>query len=132
MEPKTCLLVKNFDQLGFMKKSVLLFLLISVTSALFSQTKPTVNSLPNNAYQTGESLKYLLYYGFIDGGHLTAKLETTSFNGQTLYHSKMMAKSIGIADAFFKIEDVYESYFNMTTGLPEKSIRNIHEGKYKQ
>jgi hypothetical protein len=99
---------------------------------LYAQSQPTVNSMPNTAYQSGESLKYLLYYGFIDAGHVTASVNTKVYNNKEMYHAKVMAKSIGLADALFKIEDVYESFFNMSTGLPEKSIRNIHEGRYKQ
>jgi hypothetical protein len=37
-----------------------------------------------------------------------------------------------VADAFFKVLDIYECYIDPETELPLKSIRNVHEGRYKK
>ena len=37
-----------------------------------------------------------------------------------------------MADAIFKIIDIYESYMDPETELPVKSIRNISEGRYRK
>jgi hypothetical protein len=38
----------------------------------------------------------------------------------------------GLADAIFRVKDIYESYFEAESGLPLFSIRNIQEGRYKK
>ena len=37
-----------------------------------------------------------------------------------------------MADAIFKVRDIYESYMDPETELPVKSIRNISEGRYRR
>jgi hypothetical protein len=79
----------------------------------------------------GEELEYALKYGFIQGGIATVKLEETTYDGKKAFHSKMDAKSTGILNIIFDVEDIYESYFSPETVLPFMSIRNIKEGDYK-
>jgi hypothetical protein len=35
-------------------------------------------------------------------------------------------------ESFFKVDDVYESYINIATGLPSHYVRNVSEGGYKR
>ena len=37
-----------------------------------------------------------------------------------------------MADAIFKVVDIYESFMDPVTELPVKSIRNIREGRYRK
>ncbi len=37
-----------------------------------------------------------------------------------------------MADALFKVKDIYESYIEPETELPVFSIRNIQEGRYRK
>jgi hypothetical protein len=46
------------------------------------------------------------------------------------YRVTGVGKSTG-ARAFFKVDDVYESYINIATGLPSH-VRNVSEGGYKR
>jgi hypothetical protein len=48
-----------------------------------------------------------------------------------VYHLVGAAHTIGMTDAVYKIRDKYESFVDINTGLPVKSIRNIREGRYK-
>jgi hypothetical protein len=114
-----------------MKLNKRIGLILCILIGAVVNAQPGLNSIPNNSYQEGETLKYLLYYGFIDGGNVSATINKTVYDGQELYHAKIIGKTVGIADALFKVQDTYESYFDMVTGLPRKSIRNIQEGKYK-
>jgi hypothetical protein len=82
------------------------------------------------AYQPGEHLKYLLYYGPINGGIADMKLKRARYKGDIIFHAKMVARTTGIADRLFKVKDIYESYFFPETGLPKKAIRDISEGSY--
>jgi len=87
--------------------------------------------LDTKSYKQGEELLYSLSYGFIHGGNASIKLGLTEFNNKKVYHAYLDAKTVGITDKLFNIEDIYESYFDTITCLPYKSIRNITEGSYK-
>ncbi|HYW96546.1 MAG TPA: DUF3108 domain-containing protein [Bacteroidales bacterium] len=83
-----------------------------------------------NNFKSGEKLRFVIYYGPLDGGYIDAQLEEAYLDGKPVYHSKMLAKSTGLADKLYKVRDEYQSYFDPYTLLPYKSIRNIREGKY--
>jgi hypothetical protein len=84
------------------------------------------------SYQAGEKFFYTIQYGLITGGVASIELTSDTLNGKTVLHSKLLAKTTGIADAFFKVIDIYESYMDPSTELPVKSVRNIHEGRYRK
>lgn len=81
-------------------------------------------------FQVGETLHYEMGYGFITGGEATLTLSEKTFNGKTVFHSRGVGKTIGIADKIFNVYDVYESYFDKTTFLPYKAIADIKEDTY--
>ncbi len=83
------------------------------------------------SYKAGEKITYSIQYGIITGGMATLDLNSEYLNGQEVWHSKLLAKTTGVADAFFKVLDIYESYIDPVTELPVKSIRNIREGRYR-
>jgi hypothetical protein len=85
----------------------------------------------NKSFQNGEELIYSLNYGPIHGGNGSMALSLTEYNDKPVFHARIVAKSVGITDLIYKIEDIYESYFDTVTCLPYKSIRNISEGGYK-
>ena len=41
-----------------------------------------------------------------------------------------MEELLGSQDFFFKVEDIYETYFDQSLVKPLKSTRNIYEGGY--
>jgi hypothetical protein len=84
------------------------------------------------SYKAGEKVTYTIQYGFITGGEAMLELNSEEYNGKEVWHSKIRAKTTGMADAFFKVLDVYESFVDPTTELPVKSIRNIREGRYRK
>ena len=96
---------------------------------MLPKTKSQVNI---NHFTSGEKLKFIIYYGPINGGYIDSELKLTDFEGKKVYHSKMIAKTSGLADVLYKVRDEYQSYFDQGTILPYKSIRNINEGKYKK
>jgi hypothetical protein len=81
-------------------------------------------------YQPGEKVNYTIHYGLITGGVASLELAKESLNGKEVWHSVMEARTTGIADALFKVKDIYESYMDPATQLPVKSIRDINEGRY--
>jgi hypothetical protein len=100
-------------------------LILHITA--FCQDSKTL--LPNTFYKEGEKLEYVLRYGFITGGTATLELKDSVYDKVRLYHLKATAKTSGIADKIFKVKDIYESYFDKSTGLPLLAIQNIREGK---
>lgn len=107
--------------------SIIAFILCS--SFMLSKDNP--KTIPNTAYIPGETLKYILYYGFVDGGKAEINLRHVPTNdGKIIYHAKAEAKTIGMARWFIALDDVYESYFNETDCKPIKAIRNIKENDY--
>ena len=82
--------------------------------------------------QSGEKLNYRIHYGILNAG--TASLTTlkTVYQGQPHFYVKGYGKTTGAVRAFFKVEDVYESFINYNTGLPSFYVRNVKEGGYTQ
>jgi hypothetical protein len=104
------------------------FFLIYVFTFLF--LAPGNNQI--TAYQPGEKVDYTIHYGFITGGAATLELKIDSSMGTKLWHSVIVGRTTGLADAIFNVLDIYESYINPGTELPVRSIRNISEGRYKR
>jgi hypothetical protein len=84
------------------------------------------------SYKVGEKINYSIQYGFINGGTVSLELTDEILNGKQVWHSKLLAKTTGFADAVYKLLDIYESYIDPSTELPVKSIRNIREGRYRK
>jgi hypothetical protein len=85
-----------------------------------------------SSYKVGEKVTYTIQYGFITAGTATLELKSDTFNFREVWHSKIAAKTTGMAEALFKLLDIYESFVDPATELPVKSIRNIHEGRYRR
>ena len=79
----------------------------------------------------GELLTFRIRYWAITGGEVTVKANKTQLNGKEVFHTVLTGRTTGLVDAIFKVLDVYESFFDPVTNLPEKSIRNIREGSYR-
>ena len=84
------------------------------------------------SYKVGEKVTYSIQYGFITAGSGTLELKRDSFNGREVWHSILAARTTGMAEALFRVIDIYESFIDPATELPVKSIRNIHEGRYRK
>jgi hypothetical protein len=99
-----------------------------------AQKPPTpitpINSFP--AFMEGEELNYTLHYGFIKAGEAKITLTKEFFgNAFDVFHASAKANTTGLAKKLFPVVDIYESFFDINSNLPIKSIRNIKEGNYK-
>lgn len=125
-------ILEQYKRIITMKKVSLLSVSVFVLCTSFLLSQDQTNVIPNTAYMPGENLKYILYYGFINGGKAEINLRhVPTNNGTKIYHAKAEAKTIGMARMFIAIDDVYESYFNEQTCKPVKAIRNIKENDYR-
>lgn len=91
---------------------------------------PVLLSGQEKAFLPGEKVNFEIHYGVIQGGVVSLELRTDTFRGKEVLHAVLLGRTTGMADAVFRVKDIYESYFEPTTGLPVFSIRNIREGRY--
>ncbi|WP_179343257.1 DUF3108 domain-containing protein [Winogradskyella ursingii] len=89
----------------------------------------TSKSQMDPAFQEGEWFEFRMSYsGWFKAGEATLKVDEKELNGKKVYHVVGKGKTTGLANAFFKVRDRYESYFDKETGAPYKFIRKIDEG----
>ena len=104
----------------------------SVSSSLFLISFHPVCSGQDKSYKPGEKASYTIQYGVITSGIGSLEVKSDTLDGKEVWHAKFFARTTGMADAIFKVMDIYEVYIDPDTELPVKSIRNIHEGRYTQ
>ena len=88
------------------------------------------DSQREDAFQTGEWFKFRVHYGLINAGYATLEVQDGVINNKKVYHVIGKGYSTGMSRFFFKVDDLYESYFDKVTGNPYKYIRKIDEGGY--
>jgi len=84
------------------------------------------------SYKPGEKITYTIQYGIFTGGEASLDLQSEYLEGKEVWHSRMITRTTGMAEALYKVLDIYESYIDPKTELPVKSIRNIREGRYRK
>ena len=107
------------------------FLLIIFFSIFINLSSVYSSDSDSLTYTKNEKLKYQLHYGWINGGYAVLQINEEKHNQEKILHAKLHAKTSGITERLYHVSDIYESFFTMSTGLPELAIRNISEGKYR-
>ena len=82
------------------------------------------------AFKSGEWLKFRIHYGILNASFATLHLTRDTLDSTPVYHVVGKGKTTGFASIFFKVDDTYESYFDMKDGKPYRFIRKIDEGGY--
>jgi hypothetical protein len=108
-----------------MKRQLLYILFLFLSLNGFTQ-------ISQNHYLPGEKLKFVLFYGLVNGGYVNVELRSVQYEGKNSYQGVLVATTSGLADIIYKVRDEYQSYFDPGTSLPYKAIRDISEGKYKR
>lgn len=78
-----------------------------------------------------EHIFFNMKFGIVKGGEAEFIISDTIFNGKPAIHYYMVARTTGLTDKLFGVNDVYETIVDAETRLPLKSIRNIKEKKYR-
>ncbi|MBP5420193.1 MAG: DUF3108 domain-containing protein [Bacteroidales bacterium] len=86
----------------------------------------------NTAFAPGERLVYDLKYGFAKGGELDVQLGLDPIGYGYLFHAVAHCYTTGIIKKAVYVDDIYESLFDISTGEPVKSIRNVTENNYRR
>ena len=98
--------------------SLILLLGLSISNAQFE-----------SSFQSGEWLKFKLNYsGWVKAGNATLEVKEATYKNRAVCHVVGKGWTTGAIKWFFKVNDLYESYFDKATGRPYKFIRNISEG----
>jgi hypothetical protein len=82
------------------------------------------------AFKPGEWLKFRIHYGILNASYATLHLTKDKIDQKSVYHVVGRGKTTGFASIFFKVDDRYESYFDIQDGKPYRFIRKIDEGGY--
>ncbi|MDL1913280.1 MAG: DUF3108 domain-containing protein [Bergeyella sp.] len=80
----------------------------------------------------GERLTYRIHYGILTAGTCTLSTQEKQYAGLRHMYVLGRGSTSGFMRTFFKVEDRYETYINLETGLPSYYIRNVKEGNYTQ
>lgn len=104
-----------------MKKLFLIILALTVLS--FDAQK-------EDAFDTGEYFKFRIHYGIVNAGYATLEVKDATVNNKKVFHAVGKGYTTGMSKFFFKVEDLYESYFDKQTGEPYRYVRKINEGGY--
>ncbi|MEY8761602.1 DUF3108 domain-containing protein [Chryseobacterium tongliaoense] len=80
----------------------------------------------------GESITFRIHYGILTAGNATLTTQKTTYKGAPHLYVKGTGQTSGAVKAFFKVDDLYESFINIETGLPSFYVRNVKEGSYRQ
>ncbi|MCP2028141.1 hypothetical protein L1276_003309 [Flavobacterium sp. HSC-32F16] len=104
-----------------MKKFILTILILSTLS--FDTQK-------EDAFATGEYFKFRIHYGIVNAGYATLEIKDATINNKKVHHAVGKGYTTGMSKFFFKVEDLYESYFDKENGNPYRFVRKINEGGY--
>jgi hypothetical protein len=97
-------------------------------------TRQSIQKMDYIAFQPGERLEYDLDFNGINGGEATFDLKNDKqvIAGQPHFHLYVTGRSNKLVDPFYKVRDIYESFFDEKTLLPSAFFRDVKEGSYKK
>ena len=108
-----------------MKKCLFLVFVPFFYFSSFAQQKP--------AFKEGEWLRYKMSYsGFLRAGSAILEVSEKELNGQKVFYTRGTGWTSGMIKWFFEVDDLYESYFDASSGKPYLFKRKINEGGYKK
>jgi hypothetical protein len=88
------------------------------------------DAFSQDAFKVGEYFKFRIHYGIVNAGYATLEVKDAVYNNKKAYHVIGKGYTTGMTKFFFKVEDVYETYFDKETGKPYQFVRKINEGGY--
>ena len=86
----------------------------------------------NIAFDAGEIISYKIYYNWNFIWLPAGEVVFTVKDKEDLYHLSAKGVTYKSYEWIYKVRDFYDSYIHKETLLPELSIRDIEEGKYRK
>ena len=84
------------------------------------------------AFRDGEKLVFTVKYGIVHAAEATLEAKSANLSGRSVWNLSTDAKTYPFFDAFFKVRDRVDSWWDKQTLLPLKFSKNLQEGNYKQ
>lgn len=88
-------------------------------------------NIENQAFQDGEEIVYKMYYNWnfvwLSAGEVVFRVRDLG----NQYHFSAYGRTYKSYEWFYKVRDYYDTYVDKETLLPNVSIRDIEEGKYR-
>lgn len=117
------------------KRKIMKKLAIISSIFLFSAfvSKDVTKITKNTSFQAGELVKYRIHVGFITGGEAAIEVHPKlySVNDKVCYKINASGQTTGTVGLMFSVKDLWRSYIDTSTLIPEKFYRDISEGKYR-
>ncbi len=114
---------------------IFLFLFIFLSSFSNAQDS-TYRKVENEAFTTGEFLKWRFYYDSwmvgITAGYGESTIRDTVYNGREVYHIDAKGYTIGMFNWFYKVRDGFHSYMDKEFLAPHLFKRRTREGSYRK
>ena len=88
------------------------------------------DAFSQDAFKTGEVLKFRIHYGVVNAGNATLEVKEAVRDNKKVHHVVGTGVTTGMTKFFFKVTDLYETYFDKVTGKPYQYVRKIDEGGY--
>ncbi|MBD0823534.1 DUF3108 domain-containing protein [Aestuariibaculum marinum] len=104
-----------------MKKTLFILIVLLIMPLSYAQQE--------SSFGAGEWFKFKMSYsGFLKAGNATLTVKDAKVDGKEVYHVVGKGWTTGMIKWFFRVEDLYESYFDKEAIKPYKFIRKIDEG----
>jgi hypothetical protein len=90
----------------------------------------TVN---HSAFKPGEKLTYIVHYGIVNAGEAVVELKEgdQEIMGRKVWRAVGRGRSLGAFNAFYKVDDYYESHFDAQGVFPWIFQRRVSEGGFE-
>lgn len=114
-----------------MKKLLLSIIPVLLLSAFVQKDNPKAST--KDFMAPGEKIEYRVHYGFVNAGEATIQVHPEMYvvNNKICYKATCFGKSSGAFDMITRIRDTWGSYIDTIDFLPQRSYRDITEGRHK-
>ncbi len=92
----------------------------------------TLRMVSNNAFKSGEYLKYDVNYGFVTAGEAILKVIDTMYQNRKCYFVEFLLNSKPFFDVFYKVRDRYSTMIDAEGMFPWRFEQHIREGGYSR
>jgi len=101
-------------------------------STMSDSSVTTFRTVPNNAWDVGEKLSFIVRYGPLVAGDATMEVaDTVRYQNRLCYKIRTTANSNKFISKFYKVRDKAESTMDAQGLFSWKFEKNLREGKYK-
>ena len=91
-----------------------------------------MRSLENEAFDSGEFLKYRVHYGWINAGEAFVQVRKKQERGaRSVYHIHGEGHSTGMFRWGYKVDYILDSYVDTESMVPCEFVRDVRDGGYE-